>query len=300
MKFPIHLSDRKLICSEMTLKEYKDILKVTYGEDPNKEIFLETITSVLANLTNTSQEFFRELSAIELLIALLAIRIQSMGDVTTVTLKRNETVASLDLRLDWIKEDLEGINNTFCNFAVPESNYTLFLSPPSLSRLAEPLAEDEFLYFIKGVTFNETQKVLVDDNVKAKALFRQLPARTSAKIFNYFQDFIHTIKNTNFLARYGTDDQALIFVPSTESIMWFAKLMFNESLETFFDNIFYLSHHSHLNSAYLDGCSPGEYMYLSRKLQEVLSQNKSTQPGDDFAGSTDDNLPEDLRDSVEG
>ena len=297
MKFPIRLSDRTLVCSELTLKEYKDILKVTYGDEPDKEVFLETVTSILSSLTSTPQEFFKELSAVELLILLITIRVQSMGEVTTVTIKRDNTTASLDLRLDWIKEDLEEIGNTFHNFAVPENNYTLFLSPPSLSRLAEPLAEDEFLYFIKEVTFNETQKAPIDTNGKARALFRQLPARTSTKIFSYFHDFVHTIKNTNFLARYGIEDQTLTFVPSVESVMWFMKLMYNESLESFFDNVFYLSHHSHLNSAYLETCSPGEYMYLSRKLQEVLTQGKNTQPGDDFSGSVEDHLPEDLQDS---
>tara|TARA_R110000868_G_scaffold302194_1_gene562707 strand:- start:180 stop:1088 length:909 start_codon:yes stop_codon:yes gene_type:complete len=296
MIFPINLLKTKLLCSELSLKDYKEILKITYGDEPSVPIFIETITSILSRLTNTDQSFFKELNIIELLIVLIELRIQSMGDAVTITLKEESANTSLELRLDWIKEDLLLVCNQFNDHTIQQNNFNITLSPPSIEKLLES-TDEEYLYFIKKVLNKNNDQSIVTSNVNlAKMFFDKLSARTAANIIKYFENFVTTLKNSNFLSRYGIEKQILVFIPTIESLMWFVKLLFNESIDSFYDNIFYLSHYGHLNSSYIEQCTPGEYIYFTKKLQQVLNQQKGTEENETSFPADSNNLPEDLQD----
>ena len=296
MKFAIDLAWDKLLCSELSLKDYKEILKVIYGDEPSKEIFLETITDLLSILTNKEQDYFKNLNIFQLLIVLIDIRIQSMGDTTNIVLTKDGNKKTLELRLDWIKEDLASVVEIFDCHIIEQKTFEVVLGLPSAKRLFHPIS-DEYLYFIKAVRVKETDAYYpILDNETAKSFFEKLPAKTAASIISYFEEFVLGLKKVNFLSRYNIDDQVLFFIPSVDSLIWFLKIMFNESIETFYENIFYLSYYGHMDGRYLNECTPGEYTYFAKKLQEMLANQKSTQPFDDVVEDTDANLPDDLQD----
>ena len=300
MRFPIKLdSSNTILCSELTLLEYKEILKVIYGDEPCKETFIETITALLAQVSNRDQEFYKQLNIIELLLILIKLRVQSMGDSTTVNLKKQENQTSLELRLDWMAEDLEMFNSQFVAKRIEQKAFDIILAPPSITKLQESV-EDEYLYFIKAVYIKESKTLVpVLDNASAKAFFEKLPAKVAASVIGYFEAFVKELKNVNFLSRYGIVEQALLFIPSIDSLLWFAKLMYTESLESFYENIFYLSYYGHMDGKFLNSCTPGEYIYFAKKLQEILAQQKSTHPIDNQNVHGDENLPEELQDDEE-
>jgi hypothetical protein len=298
MRFPIKLHADTVHCTELNLLHYKQILKIIYGDEPSKDIFVETIAELLASISDKPQSYFKELDVIQLMVVLIALRIQSMGDSTTVNLKQEKEQTSLELRLDWIVEELIEFCSSFLEFKIEHSSFDIILSPPSLTRLQEKV-EDEYLYFIKGVFIktNNTYVPMIDNNC-AKAFFEKLPAKTAASIIGYFETFVSSLKQVNFLLRYGITDQILMFIPSIDSVIWFLKLMFNESIDSFYDNTFYLSYYGHMSGNFLQTCTPGEYVYFAKKLQEVLSQQKGTVQADEPTHGND-NLPEDLQDEDE-
>ena len=107
MKFVSNLSKETLICSELQVKDYKELLKASYGEDINKLIFVETLCEIFAKTTNKPTEYFKKLNIIDLFCLLLDVRINSQGDICKVVITRDEKKMNLELRLDLIKGDLE-------------------------------------------------------------------------------------------------------------------------------------------------------------------------------------------------
>ncbi len=59
--------------------------------------------------------------------------------------------------------------------------------------------------------------------------------------------------------------------------MWFVKLFFSEPLNTLYDNIFYLSYKANMNSEYIESCTPGEYIYFIKKLEQILHEQSQQQ-----------------------
>lgn len=288
----------KIFCSELKVQEYKEILKCSYGEEPDKEIFIETLTSVFAKISNKHQYYFKhDLSIFDLFLILLDIRIHSLGDTIQIIVTKDNKQASLELRLDWIKEDIKTLLNTVFNQTIYQNHIAVELGSPSLTKLKDN-TDEQYLYFLKSITDNKRPTVEIESIEKAKALFDKLNPKTAQKIISVFETFVKQLNKINFLSRYDIKDQRLVFIPSVDSLLWFTKLLFNEELGTFYDNLFYLSHLGHLSLDYIEKCSAGEYIYFVRKLEQTLSQktSKDSSP-EEFDNSFDDLASEDLVDS---
>ena len=280
MKFLSELSKETLICSELQVKDYKELLKCSFGDEPNKIIFVETVCDVLSNITNKTPEYFKKLSIIDLFVLLLDVRINSQGDVCKVVITKEDKQMNLELRLDCIRDDIKTIFTTVSEARIVQNDIEIVFDCPSIERLANH-TDDEYLYFIKGLFAKSTKKVIViQSNEDARLLFEKLPPKASLQIIDQFQSFVKQITDINFLSRYGIKDQKLAFVPSLESLIWFAKLMFNETLDVFYDNLFYLSHLGHMSAEYVEGSVVGEYNYFVSCLQRTLAA-KNPSPGPD-------------------
>jgi hypothetical protein len=277
MKFVAELITTKVLCNELKVKDYKELLKCTFGDEPDKFIFVETICDIFSSITNKPAEYFKSLNVIDFFLLLLEVRINSQGDACKVLIVKDEKQMSLELRLDYIRDELK---QTFKSVStVLQMNTTdLVFEYPSVERLLEETTED-YLYFIKQASIKKDdfiKTIPINTNKEAGLLFEKLSPKISLEIIKLFEEFIKPCTEINFLKRYNLEDQTLNFVPSITSILWFCKLMFNESLEVFYDNLFYLAHLGHISLDYVESLSPGEYVYMTKKLESVLSQNSSS------------------------
>ena len=276
MKFACELSQETLICTELKVKDYKVLLKTMYGEDPHKIILLETICDLLSSCTNKSADYFKNLNLLDLFCLILEIRINSHGDECKIHFKQDEKT-NIDLRLDYVKSELILLNKQITNVASFEG-IDIEFACPSLNRLSDPI-EDEYLYFIKSVFVNQnnTKHLLkIDTNQQSRMLFDSVSPKTGLQIINHFEKIVDLITTTNFLERYGFFDQKLTFVPSIDNFIWFVKLIFNEGLDHFYDNIFHLSHLGHMDANYVESCAVGEYNYFIGCLRRALSKQNSS------------------------
>lgn len=287
----------KISCSELKVQDYKEILKCSYGDEPNKEIFIETLTSIFAKLSNKPQEYFKEdLSIFDLFLILLDIRIHSLGDAITIVVTKDNNQASLELRLDWIKEDIKTLLNTVFSERIQQNHISIEIGCPTIKKL-EINTEEQYLYFLKSSTISERSVVEIETVEKAKALFDKLNPKAAQKIIDVFENFVRQLNKTNFLTRYGIEEQKLVFLPSVESLLWFTKLLFNEELDTFYDNLFYLSHLGHISLDYIENCSAGEYTYFVRKLEQTLNQKAPKDSSQEMSDEVFNNIaPDDLVD----
>lgn len=293
MKFVSELSNETLICSELKVKDYKELLKCSFGDEPNPLIFVETITEIFSKLTNKPQEYFKEqLSIVDLFCLLLDVKINSHGDSCMLSVIKDDKQMTLEFNLEHAKNEIKTILRPFSHLSIEHGNVEMVFECPSVSRLMKKI-DEEYLYFIKqsSVTKNKIKKTMtVETNEQAKILFDKLSPKISLDVIKTFENLVKCITSHNFLARYGIEEQKLCFVPSVESLIWFTKLVFNEPLDVFYDNLFYLGHLGHINLEYVDQLTPGEYQYMMKKLEFTLqSQNpQKQQETDDFSSTEDD------------
>jgi hypothetical protein len=295
MRFSTNLSNNKLICSELTVADYKQILKCSFGDEPDLQLFSETICGTLENLTNKPADFFKILPISDILCLIIDLRLRSMGDVVTVSLKSDDKQMSLDLNLGLIKEDIEQFYKEFSNTKLEQKDMDIFMSVPSIEMLSTK-TDDEYLYFIKGVQLKNKELFQITNVQMASEFFERIPAKVASKIINHCQEFIKNIQSMNLLSRYQGIDQKLGFIPTIENLLWFVKLLFNEPLDSFYDNIFYLAKHVNMSPQYIESCTPGEYIYFTKKLEASIAAQNQSQGDQQSYDVGSDALPEDLRD----
>ncbi len=156
------------------------------------------------------------------------------------------------------------------------------LKPPTLKKVLNSLeVEEDYLLMIDNLE-NQSGIIKINTSEQAKHLFDALPPKISLQIIDFHRQYIETTVSNNLLERYGIVDQKLNFIPTLETVIWFAKLFFNESLSSLYDNIFYLCIKGKMSADYIEQCNPGEYIYFVKKLEEWLSQQNKQ--NDDLQG----------------
>lgn len=299
MNFPIKLKDKTVYCKELSVKHYKEILKAIYGDEPSEEVFVETITDVIKQLVNEDlKPVVDELSIIDTFLVLLRLRINSMGDTTTIILKSNKKEATLELRLDWIEKELSEFNNSICNKTLEYENIKFKFNAPSCKRLLSK-TDTDYLYFLEELCISEEKSLKIKTNEEAKKVFDRLPIKGSITFIKYFNEFLDKLQEINFLKQYNSfSKEVLGFVPNIQSVIWFTKLIFNESIETFYNNIYYLCQISHFNPEYIESCTPGEYIFFSKKLEQTIAERAANRTSRNTVTNTGE-LPTGLNEFVD-
>ena len=98
----------------------------------------------------------------------------------------------------------------------------------------------------------------------------------------------------NFLEIYNITDTTLNFIPTISNLIWYTKLLYEEPLDVFYKNFFYMSYYGHMNSSYLDNISIGEYNFFVNCLRNALAPEKSQTNTND---SPEEDLGEDVLDN---
>lgn len=290
MNFSITASPGTVLCKELSLKDYKELLKASYGDDPDLSLFCRTLHDVYTNLL--PQKFVEELTILDGLLVLIQIRIASLGDVASIALKNVDVATTIELNLNWLLEDLQEFESQWKDklFEV-RNNIHLAVGIPYFTKDLEQMeskGDDSTLFLKRLVEIAEDGTYLQTLKRKdlLKKVFDTMPVKTTAGIFKLINDCVAQASSINTLNRYNIDSEAkLSFIPHPTTLLWYTKILFNEQLETFYDNIFNLIHHSHFDGAFLDTCTPGEYKYFVNK-QQLLSKEQETS-SDNFVDESD-------------
>ncbi len=279
MNFLTQLSKDTLICSELQVKDYKQILKCTFGDTPDKTIFIETVCRMLSKVTDKPLEYVKQLNIIDFFCLLLDIRANSLGNCSLVLTQNNQKY-NIELDLIKVKEETSRLFQQLTT-TIKHSNLEVSFECPSIERLMQNTKED-YLSYIKSSCITKKRKkcfAVITTNEQAEMFFDALPPKVSLEIIENFNKFVESITKMNYLSRYGFNEQQLVFLPSIDSLLWFAKLLFNEPLNSLYDNIFYLSYSGKMNAEYVENLSVGEYNYFVGLLRQVLA-SKNSPPGE--------------------
>lgn len=272
MKFVINTLTEKFLCSELKVKEYKELLKCTFGETPDKQIFCETLCEVLNKITGLSDQRLKEMSVVDVLLMVLQIKINCQGNIVNVIVTKDEKQMTLTLDLNYVISSIQELYNSLRFTEINVQNIKILLKIPSLARLLD-FQDEEYLCFFDKAIIND-KELIINTNSEASLLFDKLPPAVSLEILNRIQAFGIECNKTNFLDKYQVSE-SLSFFPSLESLLWYTKLIFHESLDTFYSNLFYLSYTGHINLDYIENLTPGEYLFMTKKLEAALNAKTS-------------------------
>lgn len=281
MKFVIETLSDKFLCSELNVKQYKELLKCSFGDDPDKFIFCETVCELISELTNVPIDKVKEFSIVDIMLFVLQLRTNSQGNSINIVVTKDEKQMTLPLDLNYIKTSISDFYKER-QTVISDNNIQIVLNPCSINRFLDSV-DGEYLYFFDKVVINN-KEFKIKTNKEASEVFDKLPPKLSLQIIEWFKEFAMKCSSTNFLAKYEVE-QNLSFLPSIDSLIWYTKLIFNESLDTFYTNLFYLSHLGHIDLSYVEALSPGEYTFMVKKLEASLSRNSPSsnveEPADD-------------------
>jgi len=274
MKFKINIDKQTISCKELPVFLYKDLLKCTYGDEPDVQTFLEVLFDIFSSLSNKPISYFRELSIIDLLSCIFQLRMNTFGDRVNINLNSDNAKKTLELRLDWANEDLLRFDKEIIKQTLIVDSVEVKLSYPTIQRLEES-SNEEYLCFVQSIKIGN-KTIDIKTNEEAKNITERLPIKITMGIVEYFENIVKEIRNLNFLKRYGITEPTLGFVPSSSSLLWFTKLMFNESIQSFYDNLFYLSKLANISPSFIESCSVGEYFVYTGTLQRTIAQENGS------------------------
>lgn len=283
MKFPIELVDRTIMCSEMTVKHYKDFLKSTYSDEPDYDSFTLMFVSMLSELTDLSKDEILDLSIIDIFLIILELRMYALGSYCNVSIQlEDDSKANLQLSLGLIIRDLKAVEFKQFQTSIEQKNITVHLSPPSFTRFKEEAPEgEEHLMFIDSIeihSINDKRKITTYET--AKMVSDILSPKHCILISKLFVEYLTATSDVDLLVHYKIKNRTLKFTPTFKTVMWYTKLFFSEPLNTLYDNMFYLSYRAHIDLSYIEQCTVGDFMYLVKKLEQVLHEQKQANDGD--------------------
>lgn len=277
MKFVVETLSEKLFCNELNVKQYKELLKCSYGDEPDKYIFCETICDILQDVLNKTTSEIKNLNIVDLALIIIQLKTNSHGNVIKVIVKKDEKDMTLDLNLNNIIQSILTLYSPYKSYLINESNIEMELGIPSLARCLSTTS-DVYTLFLKSLTINN-QTYKLTTNEEAEEVFNNLPLKAGRLFIKKCKEIFTQCNQTDFLEKYQTK-QRLTFVPSIDDVIWYTKLIFSEPLNVLYDNMFYLSHYGHIDIKSLEALSPGEYIYMTKTLEKTLSQKNSSEPTD--------------------
>lgn len=300
MRFKTKVSDTEIEFSELSVNSYKDLLKSIYGDEPDIINYSNVLVKILSELSNNPENFYNNLDLLSMFLLILDLRVQTFGDTCQVLLKQKDKKekTTLTLNLEKIKRQISSFLDVSKTVSLFDNKIEIDLAVPSIKSLTSN--KQNYLEYVKIIRIRDLEKNKIIHTFTEKEdlikVFETLPAKTSYLLVKEFNIFIKELENLNFLEDYGVENK-LGFVPTVDTLLWYTKLFFSESLEVFYDNLFYLSYLGHFNLQYIDNCAVGEYLWFVRKLESTLAQ-KSSSSSTEQPPQYDPNqfLPEDLQD----
>lgn len=273
-----------LFLSELTVSSYKEILKSIYEDDgdvSDVKGFLNNLSYILSKHTSKPPNYFlQDISILDLFYLVIESRIQSLGNEVSLSVTKLSTNkrSTLSFNLDRTKLEIKSFNKKFLDTNIEGSGFNLSFGIPNAEKLLEH-TDNEYLYFLKKFSIIKNNKNSISnvfDIKSAELILNKISVKKTNEFITKFEEFVEENQKIDFLKNYKVNE-TLRLVLSSEYLLWFTKLIFNEPLDVFYNNLFYLSKSANMSPSYIEQCSPGEYIYFVKKLQSIIEQESPSQ-----------------------
>jgi hypothetical protein len=258
-------------CSEITLKQYKIILKSLLTNELTEE-FTININNLLQDVTSLTLDELNNINFIEYLILLIFLRIKNTGSIIKLVITDDDKKMRVSVDL---KATINNLSTalTLTNKEITADNLTFTIGLPTLRTL---IRNDDFP-FIKAVHYKGSELSRKD----IKIVINSLAVNTFKKLEVEFTSYIDLLSKVNFYNS-KIEKYSIPFTPTSSNILFLLKLIYNDDLLNLYNDIFFLSKNANLSTDYLENCTPGEFKLHIKTLQESQQPDETTEQEQDL------------------
>lgn len=285
----------KLLCSanlsqgpvnfqELNLKQYRQLLKCFLGEELSVDLIFNNADCIIQELTAFSKEEIKNLSFLDYSLLLFYIRQVSIGDTVFLYVETPEQKQiKIDLRVSRIIEDIEKFIQTLPHSETIDQYYIEYKLPSVHEILTIEKERDLYslyTFFLKSVKFNNTIINFENYSYKDRELITQkLPVKIMTHLTKQVNSTLKHCNEINILSSLKSDlfDKTLPLTLNSQILAFAIKLIFNTSLESVYELMFALSKLANFSCSFLDECSPGEFYFFTKKLEEINAKQQEAE-----------------------
>lgn len=299
---------KEIQIKELLLKDYKTILKVLLGDNPNIENLFKNIDIILEKYSNLNIYEIEELDFIDYLIILAEIRNISFSGILKLQIEDDGKKVTLNLNLYDIIETFYSIKKDFniskkTNF----EKYDIIYRLPTISELASCQYDDRFeldaTIFIDEIYHNSENICVIQKNLPISdrnELFNKLPAKYSLKVVKDIKALDDKLKKINLINLLNYPDIGkkcnLPFDFNIRNITFLIKMLFSDDLMSMYESFYTMS--EKMSPEYLDNCTPGEFgLYIKIYESKLKQQNSNPQNVNNVEPSPMDNFEQRVENS---
>lgn len=279
-KNKIYTLGKEVWIQELSLKEYKALLKSLISVDHSPEIFCNFITDLLLQKTSLQPGDFENISVIDFFILIMFLKCTSSSSIIDVQTENTEK-NKVNLKLNVIEfiNTLKTINVTqLTSKECIENNIAIEYDIPSFLDVYKCKDSNNLVYsFIKKIHFNES--TVLDfkkhDFSDKKTIYNNLPLKAAISIktrVNYILDYFNELNLLDYEPEF-IGKASLLFNFNKKNLSFLLKLLFGDDLKTIYSNQFLLAKHGNMSAEYIDSCTVGEYSIFIQLLNKSLNES---------------------------
>jgi hypothetical protein len=275
------INDQTIFYKELKVKHLKIIYKTLFGDDPDPETVFTNFNNILTDITNLSQENLQKLNFLDYFLLLLDIRSISIGNV--IFARAQENNLKIEINISKIKDQIENLIVKFSNSIEQINDFSVLYGLPTVNDLMYINQQTEidtfYSCFIKQInTLNTKISFENFSTFNKNYIFEQLPAKTTSSVIKKTLDVIRAFNSINLLSYLPSNHNlSLTLNFNIKNNIIFLKLLFGNELLSLYENIFALCKVGNFTPEYIENCTPGEYLLLIKKLEQLNAQSSTAQ-----------------------
>jgi hypothetical protein len=270
---------------ELTLKQYRQLLKCFLGDDISAEFIFDNTDSIIEEVTDLTKKQIKKLCFLDYCLLLFNIRQVSIGNAIFLYAEDSEEKQlKIDLPVSKIIDQIIDIKNT--KLLQPESvdQWDIEYRIPSIDEitLLENQKEEYSIYtfFLKTLKFSNTIINLENYSYKEREeITQKMPVKVMTSLTRRTHSIIELCNHLNLLESINNEmfDKKLLLTLNSQVIGFIIKLLYNSNLESVYEYMFALSKFANISCSFLDDCSPGEFYLFVKKLEEINAKQQETE-----------------------
>lgn len=269
---------------ELDLKQYRQLLKCFLGDEVYTDLIFNNTDNIIKELTSLSYKQINNLNFLDYCLLLFTIRQVSIGDTVSLYAEDIEQKQlKIDLRISKVIEQI--IDKKIVDLLIPETIDQCYLEYrlPSIREILILEKEKDiysfYTFFLKSIKFSKSTINLEDYTFKEREeIIQKIPVKVMTGLTKRTHAIVEYCNKINLLQSLNnkTFDKKLYLTLNSQIIAFVIKLIYNTSLESIYELMFALSKAANFSCSFLDDCSPGEFYFFTKKLEEISARQQES------------------------
>jgi len=267
---------------ELDLKQYRQLLKCFLGDEVYADLIFNNTDNIIKELTPLSYKQINNLNFLDYCLLLFNIRQVSIGDTVSLYAEDIEQKQlKIDLRISKVIEQV--VDKKIIDLLIPETIDQCYIEYklPSIREILTLEKEKDlysvYTFFLKSIKFSNSTINLEDYTFEERdKIIQKIPVKVMTCLTKRTHSIIQHCNKINLLQSLNskTFDKKLYLTLNSQIIAFVIKLIYNTSLESIYELMFALSKAANFSGSFLDNCSPGEFYFFTKKLEEISARQQ--------------------------